>query len=556
MDWESQPFFVLDDMQYDTVLKLLRNNEEVYSHSKVCPHIMTTCTCPKMLNEHHPSWGICRRVNGVVRPVFRSRHVFYEQPLGNKEYAKTYPEQILQYLSDVDPDLISKSAIACKFLEEHVVHHNQKIKEDASRICAQLCTSSRLKHMIKPEMNEFVISWNGFCFDFQQEPQGRPIYSKGLINDRLYAITYYLLGDEPAEVEPIGTALSQLHFCATKVYAKCKRLDNVSSTAKKKLLHHVHTQNVCATCGVNEFRKVTYPFTGDASIVSGASLDYLLFVLNEVRYPLKKVKDGVYKCLKADWYVTVEDHVMLHDSFGRLLCNKCMKNNERDEQVDNIKEDNTDIDMQVALLNEDARQKKLSTRKAIIQPALSSFNELNADIVEPQQTTPSNKSLKRKEKRAKQKNLTDKKALLKRNDQDEEFKKILKTVGRDVKECDYLPISIDKRQQIKTYKKKSEYEITLAHELKNSSSIREKMTNELHAFLRDYSGVAPDDIFVDNLMFILTGGEVNHKDDSEAAERVFGEFSTAFVNHEWVDARLRSVKRRLVLHVAASSGCL
>ena len=51
------PYWALNDEAYERIAEKLRKG--------------SSGTCPRMLNVAHPTWGVCRVVDGEARPVFK-----------------------------------------------------------------------------------------------------------------------------------------------------------------------------------------------------------------------------------------------------------------------------------------------------------------------------------------------------------------------------------------------------------------------------------------------------------------------------------------------------
>ena len=72
--WRQMPHWALNDEAYERIAEKLRKGSSgEWSYMNACPHggnaaAKQLCTCPRMVNVAHPTWGVCRVVDGEARP--------------------------------------------------------------------------------------------------------------------------------------------------------------------------------------------------------------------------------------------------------------------------------------------------------------------------------------------------------------------------------------------------------------------------------------------------------------------------------------------------------
>ena len=57
----------------------------------------------RILNVAHPTWGVCRVVDGEARPVFKKSGMTLKLPLGNAAMVREHGNTMLQALAGARP---------------------------------------------------------------------------------------------------------------------------------------------------------------------------------------------------------------------------------------------------------------------------------------------------------------------------------------------------------------------------------------------------------------------------------------------------------------------
>ena len=241
----------------------------------------------------------------------------------------------------------------------------------------------------------------------------------------------------------------------------------------------------------------------------------------------------------------------------------------RDEQID--------VARDVERANEEARNRKLLTKKLAIQPSLVGPTPA-AEVADGTgasghgmslKTNLSKRACRRMEKKAKQRHAERRRDEAKQQRMDDEFRKVLKaveplrqesgTVVREdletlesVKELDAVLRKTDKQAKVKPRRQPTEKEAELAHALLGTGQLRSKVHMEVKVFIKSFSGMAPDaETFAERLVEALLGVEAIKSHDPRTAIEVYGDFVEAFIGHGWSERRLRRVGRSVVLRAAA-----
>ena len=344
--WRQMPYWALNDEAYERIAEKLRKGSSgEWSYMNACPHSGNTaakqmCTCPRMLNVAHPTWGVCRVVDGEARPVFKKSDMTLTLPLGSAAMVRDHGGTMLQALAGVAPAMLEASRPACAFVEEMLRSEQTRAAatavfyEAGADAVPRVSLAKRLEHGIEPSAGEFIVFWHheGKQFQFMEGPDmesvfeqekrrfascglaehtGRPWYRQAQVGPYKLAVRYYLFGAEPHENEPVGATLSKTFLCATLVYARCTRLDLASSPIKKRLLQAVsissHYQGLpvnaetCSSCGASDtydvaHYKMPFDYTDCTVLRTGEEPDprYLLLLFKRdnvaVRCPVVRVE--------------------------------------------------------------------------------------------------------------------------------------------------------------------------------------------------------------------------------------------------------------------------
>ena len=232
----------------------------------------------------------------------------------------------------------------------------------------------------------------------------------------------------------------------------------------------------------------------------------------------------------------------------------------------------TEADREVQRANEEARARKLLAKKAVPQQPLAGSTAEADDAAgqpAPAEANLSKNARRRQEKKAKQQRAEQRRIDEKQQRADDEFRRVLKaveplrlesgTVVREDLECldslRELDIQLKKEEkQTKTKPRRAptQAEAEVAHALLETGQLRCRMRQEVEAFVRGCSGIAPGaEAFAETLVdALLIGGAGGWHDAREAAE-LYGDFADAYAAHSWMEPRLERVRRKVVLRAAA-----
>ena len=237
----------------------------------------------------------------------------------------------------------------------------------------------------------------------------------------------------------------------------------------------------------------------------------------------------------------------------------------------------TDVDREVECANEEARNRKLLTKRLAIQPSLvgPTLAAEEADGLgasghgTASETNLSKRACRRREKKAKQRRAERRRDEKKQQRTDDLFRKVLKAVeplrqksdtvvredlesSENVVEPDAPLRKMDKQAKAKLRRQKIEKETELAHALLGTVQLRGRVENEVKEFIKGFPGIAPDaETFAERLVEALIGGGTVASHDARAADEVYGDFAETFIGHGWSERILQRVSRRVILRAAA-----
>ena len=172
--WRQQRYWVLGDAAYELIAGKLRTGSlGEWAFMKACPHTAESgkCTCPKMLNVAHSSWGICRVVDGQARPVFKGSDMDITSllPLGIAGMAREHWNAMLEALAVVDIAVLEESGRVCSAVEGMLRSTCAQARAAATAVfyhapsgahAPRISYAKRLEHAIEPEVEDFIVFWH------------------------------------------------------------------------------------------------------------------------------------------------------------------------------------------------------------------------------------------------------------------------------------------------------------------------------------------------------------------------------------------------------------
>ena len=476
--------------------------------------------------------------------------------VGNAVMLHEHGNAFLEALAGVDLALLEKSGRVCSFVEEMLRSTCAQKRAAATAVfyrsgsgahVPRITLAKRLEHAINSEADEFIVFWHHeykqFNFIegqdmesfFETEKQrllsqglaehdGKPWYRQARVGPYNLVVRYYLFGAEPHVNEPVSATLAGgSHLCATLVYAWCTRLDRASGQTKKRLLQAVSISAHCAS--------------------------------------LQASANTCSTCSASNAYLCAPVH--------RAPSMVAARPSGRDEQ--------TDVDKEVERANEEARNRKLLTKRLAVQPSLAGPTLAAKEADGPGSSGPGvssetnlSKSARRsQENKAKQRRAEKHRDEVKQQRADNEFRKVLEaveplrqesdTVVREdleslesVKDLDALLQKAEKQAKAKPRRQLAEKEAELAHALLGTGQLRGRVHREVKDFIESFPGIAPDaQTFAERLVEALLGDEAIEFFDAHVAAELYGDFADAFVGRDWSERRLAHVGHRVILRAAA-----
>ena len=232
----------------------------------------------------------------------------------------------------------------------------------------------------------------------------------------------------------------------------------------------------------------------------------------------------------------------------------------------------TEADKEVQRANEDARQRKLLTKKAVVQPSLARTAAVADDAAgqpAPAEKNSSKNARRRQERKLKQQQTQQRRIDEKQQHADDQFRRVLKaveplrqkcgTVVREdlehldsVKELDTQLKKEEKQAKAKPRRAPTPAEAEATHALLETVQLRGKMRQEVEAFVRGFPGIAPGaEGFAERLVHALLGGGADDWHDARETAELYGDFADAYAAHDWIESRLERTRRNFVLRAAA-----
>ena len=189
--WRSQPWWVLVDSAFDRMRGVCdgvaTGTMWTYLNSP-CPHVGSCeakqrCNCPKMLNEAHPDWGLCRVVDGEARPVFKGSDVRTAEkecePFGvvvlclrSVGWAEAHAREALGMLRHWQPADVERSGLICAVVEGLAQSAHGAIRDAATALLYEpgavavprVRLATRLEHAMTPAAEELQRNTRERCF--------------------------------------------------------------------------------------------------------------------------------------------------------------------------------------------------------------------------------------------------------------------------------------------------------------------------------------------------------------------------------------------------------